>query len=72
MDDTIVVLSDKDPVQLQVKLNSAMNYLHAWFTANKLSLNISESNLMFFGTHAQLLTTKDIAVKLNGHKLGRV
>ncbi len=47
-DDTAVVLSNKDPVQLQFKLNAGMSDLHAWFTANMLSLNISKSNLIFW------------------------
>ncbi len=38
VDDTTILLSDKDPVQLQSKLIVAMGDLHEWFTANKLSL----------------------------------
>ena len=71
-DDTAVVMSDRDPVSLQIEINQAMGDLHAWFTANKLSLNASKSNLMFFGTHMQLLSTKNIVVEHGGHIMERV
>ena len=68
-DDTGVVLSDRNPHQLQLKLNATMKELHTWFTANKLSLNVTNSNLMFFGTHHQLSSTKDIIVENEGCEL---
>ena len=48
-DDTNVFYSDHDINNLCTTLSNELDKLHAWFTVNKLSLNISKTNYILFG-----------------------
>ena len=47
-DDTNLFISHNDPVYLNDTLNRELNNLSTWFTANRLSLNLSKTNFMVF------------------------
>ena len=48
-DDTNVFHSDHDINNLCTTMSNELDKLHAWFTVNKLSLNISKTNYILFG-----------------------
>ena len=48
-DDTNVFYSDHDINILCTTMSNELDNLHAWFTVNKLSLNISKTNYILFG-----------------------
>ena len=48
-DDTNVFYSDHDINNLCTTMSNELDNLHAWFTVNKLSLNISNTNYVLFG-----------------------
>ena len=47
-DDTNLFISHNDPVYLINTLNRELDKLSTWFTANRLSLNLSKTNFIVF------------------------
>ena len=47
-DDTNILFSHKDPIQLENLINIELNEISNWFKLNKLSLNIDKTNFMIF------------------------
>ena len=47
-DDTTVYISGKNKPALYAQMNGELNILTDWFYSNKLSLNVSKTNYMFF------------------------
>ena len=47
-DDTNLFISHSDPVYLINTLNGELNKLSTWFATNRLSLNLSKTNVMVF------------------------
>lgn len=47
-DDTNMLYADKSMKLLERTVNSELNGLHLWLTANKLTLNIKKSNFVIF------------------------
>ena len=47
-DDTNILFSHEDPVQLEKLINTELKEISNWFKLNKLSLNIDKTNFMFF------------------------
>ena len=54
VDDTAIVASDKDPVIISQQLNTALEQASRWFANHKLSLNVSKTKFMPFGTTQRL------------------
>ena len=48
-DDTDIIYSNTDLVQLMNTVNSELDILSDWFKANMLSLNVQKTNFMLFG-----------------------
>ena len=61
-DDTCIFFSHKDKQILENTLNSELALIHDWLVANKLSLNVSKSNLLTFrnknSTEGPMITLK--------------
>lgn len=53
-DDTTLLFSSSDPVSLQRNLNSNLSNIASWFYDNKLTLNVSKTKFMLFGTSKNL------------------
>ena len=70
-DDTSVLLSEKDYSDLIKLLNSELDKLSNWLSANKLSLNVKKSYYMVFH-RAKLKIDKLAAIKMNGVFLQRI
>ena len=47
VDDTNLFLFDKDSKSLSVKATECLNKLSQWFIANKLTLNLSKTYLLY-------------------------
>ena len=47
-DDTTILCSDKNSDQLIKTINEELDRLYNWFSANKLSLNVSKTNYLLF------------------------
>ena len=57
-DDTSLLVSSSDPLCLQNSLNLNMCKIASWFQKNHLTLNISKTKLMLFGTPKISVSTK--------------
>ena len=66
-DDTCLILQHKNLVDLNVKINTEIKALEKYMIANKLSLNISKSNVIVINSDSKNnnLTTDVIASKLS-------
>ena len=69
-DDTSVLLNGKDYSDLIKLLNSELDKLSNWLSANKLSLNVKKSYYLVFHI-AKLKIDKHAAIKMNGVFLHR-
>jgi hypothetical protein len=47
-DDTNIIFSHKDSVNLEILINNELHKISNWFKLNKLSLNIDKTNFMIF------------------------
>ena len=52
-DDTIIIQSSKTPAQLKIGMNQQLLDLSNWFINNKLSVNTSKTEVIFFGRQRQ-------------------
>ena len=69
-DDTNLFLSHNCNQKLLNLLNKELLKIDLWFKVNKLSLNISKTNFMFF-SNKKRKKTKNLLIKINGEKLKR-
>ncbi len=53
-DDTAIIATGRDEVEITLKLNEAMNAASLWLNNNKLSLNVSKTKCMYIGTNARI------------------
>ena len=53
VDDTAVMFKSSNIVTLQEKANTIMILLAEWFTANRLSLNVSKTYYQIYSGHCQ-------------------
>ena len=59
-DDTAISVSSPNINVLKLKLQCELNQAAIWFRQNKLSLNLKETKIMFFGTNHTLTGTENI------------
>ncbi len=64
--DTAIVVIDKDPVTISIKLNRALEQASLWFRNHKLSLNVSKTKFMPFSTLRRLISCVFPAVPYSG------
>ena len=64
-DDTNIFCSANDIKQLENILCNKLYKLQLWFSINKLSLNIAQTNYMLFSGRVQLA---DINIKIKVHR----
>ena len=67
-DDTCIFHSRKDATTLQKDLNTSLENVSNWLKANKLTLNVKKSNLLFFNI-GNNEPKKDINIYLDGEQL---
>ena len=69
-DDTTVYLSGKTINTLYNDMNKDLSMLAEWFLANKLAINVSKTNYMFFTKHKQV-NLPNIELKINNEPITR-
>ena len=68
-DDTVIHTAGNDMTQTVDKLQLDLNRFADWCNANKLSLNVSKTKHMNFGTRYMVKKAKDVKIVVNGEKL---
>ena len=63
-DDTTIFNSSKSIKYLQYMLENDLNHMGSWFSANKLSLNLSKTVAMKFWSNTD---EKNLQLKIRGH-----
>ena len=59
-DDTVIIQSAKNPESLKSGLEKQLEYLSAWFYCNKLSVNTTKTEVIFFGRKQKVSECKDL------------
>jgi len=70
-DDTTIIMSDYDPVQLFIRANACINDIFDWFCANKLSLNTHKTNYMLIQPSKKKYDFSNLQIFVNGNALSR-
>ena len=68
-DDTNLLNINKSPKKMQRQVNTDLKYLYQWLLANKISLNCSKTELIFFNKPRQPIQNFKFKIKINGHKI---
>ena len=68
VDDTNIVRTGSDSVQLSKIINSELDKLNIWFATNKLSLNVSKTNLCCLA----IAKKKNIEISIKNAKIDPV
>ena len=70
-DDTSLYYSCKNTNNLENVINCELAKISDWLSANRLSLNVAKSKLLYF-TNKNRNALKDIVIKINGESLNEV
>ena len=68
-DDTNLLKICKSAKQLQKHVNLDLKFLYQWLLANKISLNCSKTELIFFRKPGDPSIEYNFQIKMNGHKI---
>ena len=68
-DDTNLLNINKSPKRMQVQMNQDLKNLYKWLLANKISLNCSKTELIFFHQPGRKIQNFDFKIKINGHRI---
>ena len=68
-DDTTVLFAHKKDSSYELILNRELEALSVWFTANRLSLNVSKTKLVIFGSKNCNLMHVSLNIRLNRNSL---
>ena len=71
-DDTNILFSHKDPIQLQDLINTELKNISNWFKLNKLSLNIGKTNYMIFKNKYNNKPSHDLSIQIDNKHIERV
>ena len=58
-DDTIIIQSAKNPLDLNIGLTSQLSSMSSWFYDNKLTVNTAKTEVIFFGRPNKVKSCKD-------------
>ena len=64
-DDTAISVSGTNLDVIKLKMQTELDEAGKWFNRNELTLNVSKTKIMFFGTHMSLQGTEKIEIKYN-------
>ena len=67
-DDTNLLNISDNPKQIQKQMNIDLKLLYKWLLANKISLNCSKTEIIFFRKPGQKINF-NFNIKINGHKI---
>ena len=68
-DDTNLLNINTSPKKIQKQINYDLKYLYKWLLANKISLNCSKTELIFFHQPGYPIKNFKFNIKINGHKI---
>ena len=68
-DDTNLLNINSSPKRMQKQVNRDLKCLYQWLLANKISLNCSKTELIYFHKPHSPVPNLEIKLKLNGHRL---
>ena len=68
-DDTNLLNINTSPKKIQKQINYDLKCLFEWLLANKISLNRSKTELIFFHKPGHPITNFQFKIKINGHKI---
>ena len=71
-DDTFIMYSSKKLKTIETVINTELKEVIKWLRLNKLSLNASKTELIFFHSQRRILNYDDISIKFDGKKLSPV
>ena len=68
-DDTFIIFHSKKPKTIETIINTELKEIVKWLRLNKLSLNATKTELIFFHSPKHPLNYDNISIKMNGFKL---
>ena len=68
-DDTSLSFADKNIRRLEAKINTSLENITNWLKANKLTLNIDKSQLLFFDLSPSTNKADALNIQINSQKL---
>ena len=68
-DDTFIIFHSKKPKTIETIINTELKEVVKWLRLNKLSLNTTKTELIFFHSARHPLDYGSISIKMNGFKL---
>ena len=68
-DDTFILFHSKKPKTIETIINTELKEVVKWLRLNKLSLNATKTELIFFRSCKHPLNYDNISIKMNGYKL---
>ena len=68
-DDTFIIFHSKKPKTIETVINTELKEVVKWLRLNKLSLNATKTELIFFHSARHPLDYGSISIKMNGFKL---
>ena len=71
-DDTVIFLGSDKPDYISKRLSSDLNAINDWFTKNHLSLNVSKTKFMIYGTNALKKRFSNLRLDVGGELIERV
>lgn len=71
-DDTNLFIFDSSFVQLEIRANVCLEKMHAWFVANKLSLNADKTCYTLFSNKSRNKNIGNLNLFINNTKIARV
>lgn len=72
-DDTSISYSSNSLDEMQFVINSELENLNTWLTANKLSLNVVKTEFMIIGSRQRMHATQNvISISINNREINRV
>ena len=69
MDDTNLLNINTSRKKIQKEINLDLKCLYKWLLANKISLNCSKTELIFFHKPGSAIQNFEFKIKINGHKI---
>ena len=68
-DDTFIIYNSKKPKTIETVINTELKHVVKWLRLNRLSLNASKTELIFFHSKRHTLNYDNISIKFCGTKL---
>lgn len=68
-DDSVLIVSDRDPNVISRKLKSDLISCNQWFSENKLSMHVGKTECILFGSKRNISKIKEFEIEYNGYTI---